>query len=256
MLSFGLLAAACGSGSASTLPSVSSSSRSATVSATSSREPSSSSSSVEPTVEPTTEPSPAPELPAGLPASYDEDAAARDVPPEALAPPGVDVTDAIVAATSSGESIVVMWTVPSDDPFRTATGWAAWRRFPDPPTWRPVLGRAHAPEDGVLGVAALAADVTGDGSEDAVLFEATGGSGACGNYLVADLADGVVVFSRSLCDGRVDPSSDPVGLTLTRSVFLEGDPHCCPSKTKTSVLTYAGARSWDVASSEVVRNAP
>jgi hypothetical protein len=89
----------------------------------------------------------------------------------------------------------------------------------------------------------LVADVTTDASEDALVFAETGGTGGCGTYLVVDLAAGEEIFRQSGCDRRVDPSSDPVGLTVTTSVFAPGDPHCCPTRTRTTTLTYAGG-SW------------
>jgi hypothetical protein len=38
---------------------------------------------------------------------------------------------------------------------------------------------------------------------------------------------------------------------MTDAVFKPGDAHCCPSATRTTVLTYDGADGWTIASREV-----
>jgi hypothetical protein len=45
----------------------------------------------------------------------------------------------------------------------------------------------------------------------------------------------------------VDPSADPVGLTLREAVYRPGDAHCCPSKVRTTVLVDADGE-WQTAS--------
>jgi hypothetical protein len=195
-----------------------------------------------------------PEVPSALPTAYPSDVPAAEVPVDALVPAGAEVTGTWYASTSGGDAIVVAWLVPGTDPLRLARGLAVWRRFPDAPSWRPVFGFVRRKTSGVLGIEALTADVTGDGSEDALVFESTGGSGGCGTYRVLDLAVAVQVFARETCDTRVDPSRDPVGLTVTEAVFHDGDAHCCPSATRRSVLTYAGSSGWQVASTSTTPN--
>jgi hypothetical protein len=186
-------------------------------------------------------PSPVPSLPAGLPPAFENDVPAGDVPAAALTPLRTEVTGTWRATTSEGEAIVVAWQVPGPDPFRLARGVAAWRRFDDGGfPWRPVWGAAWGKRAGVLSVDAVVADVTDDGSDDLVLFRGIGGSGACGTAEVVDLARGASVFTRDLCDARLDPSVDPVGLSLTEAVYEPGDPHCCPSAMRTTVLVWDG----------------
>jgi hypothetical protein len=100
----------------------------------------------------------------------------------------------------------------------------------------------------MLGVSSQLADVTGDGSADAIVFAEQGGSGGCGRTLAVDLATGQEVFREDGCDRRVDPSVDPVGLTITEAVYAPGDPHCCPSSVRTTTLVYTGGQ-WQRASS-------
>lgn len=192
----------------------------------------------------TTDPSPVPLLPIGLPPSYPDDVPAADVPAAALIPLQTEVTGTWRALTEEGEAIVVAWQVPGPDPFRLARGVAAWRRFDDGGLpWRPVWGVAFGKRSGVLSIDATAADVTGDGSDDFLVFRSTGGSGGCGTAEVVDLAAGSSVFTRDLCDARLEPSVDPVGLALTEAVYAAGDPHCCPSATRTTVLVWDG-EAW------------
>ena len=198
-------------------------------------------------------PSRAPNLPSDLPAGFDEDVPAPEVPPEALVPPKTEATGVWLADTTEGEAIVVAWDVPNGDPFRRAGGFAEWRRFDGAtPPWRPVVGNAHTEEDGILGTRAVTADVTRDGSADAIVTQDTGGSGACARRSVLDLAAGAVVWRRSLCDADVTPSADPVGLSLVEAVFRPGDAHCCQSRMRTTILTYNGGR-WKTASTHVER---
>ena len=97
----------------------------------------------------------------------------------------------------------------------------------------------------------LTADVTGDGSPEALVNEVTGGSGSCGTWRVLDLASGAEIWRRSMCDARVAPSAHPLGLEITEAVYAPGDAHCCPSALRTTVLTYAGDGRWTVASKTV-----
>jgi hypothetical protein len=195
-------------------------------------------------------PSPPPgALPVGLPPSFGEAVGRGDVPVAALVPLKAQVTGSWSASTVAGDAIVVAWEMPGGDPFRTDRGIAVWRRFDDGGApWRPVWGRAypsgHAP---VENVGAQIADVTGDGSPDAVILAETGGSGACGTTSVVDLAAGATVYRSSGCDRTVAPNVDPPGLLVREAVYRFGDAHCCPSKVRTTVLVDKDG-TWETAS--------
>jgi hypothetical protein len=92
-------------------------------------------------------------------------------------------------------------------------------------------------------------EATGDGTADALIFESVGGSGACGTWRLLALSPGadVQTYDRDLCDGSVEFASGPPGLRVIESVFAPGDPHCCPSSTKTTTLAWTGSR-WRVTS--------
>lgn len=238
-MAFAVLATAC-SGDPVTAPSVTSSTPTASTSPSGST---SESPSPNPSVEPV-------DVPSGTPASFDEDVESSDVPPEALIPPGTSVTDVWYAETSAGSSILVAFVDPGTDPFRLEHGLVVWRRFPgEPQPWRPVFGLLDSPERGVVELRAIVGDATGDGSPDALTFESTGGSGVCGTWRVIDLAANIVVFTTKACDTTIDLSADPAGLVVREAVFAPGDAHCCPSSTKTSILTFDGASRWTVDSS-------
>jgi hypothetical protein len=235
-----LVAAACGGGTPAAAPS---SLAPTTVTAT-----------APPTTPPPTTASSTPSLPPGVPTAYPSDADSGDVPLEALIPTGAHVEGSWYASLPSGDAILVAYADGSSDPFRARRGLVVWRRFDADPPWRAVFGLAHRPDEGVLGIDAVLADVTGDGSPDALVQESTGGSGSCGNWRVIDLAAGAQVWDVSdLCDAQVLPSADPVGLTLTQAVFRPGDSHCCPSATRTTVYVY-GTGGWTVAKKKVTPN--
>jgi hypothetical protein len=189
------------------------------------------------------------DLPAGTPVSYGQNIEAADLPAEALVPMGTTPTDVWPAIAPDGTQFaLVAFAEPSDDPFRQARGLIVWRRFSDAPPWRSVYGLSDPAEAGVLGIHTLIGDVTGDGSPDAITFEDTGGSGACGTWRVLDLASNAGVFKRKTCDTTIDLSPDPVGLVVREAVFQEGDAHCCPSATRISVLTFDQTSGWTVSS--------
>lgn len=201
--------------------------------------------STPPAPTPTPSAGPMPELPAGVPTSYDEDVPSREVPSDALIPPGTEVSNRWMARTDGGEVIVVAYFKPSGDPFVQARGLVEWRRNEgaDPP-WTPVFGVAHAKDEGILGFEAVVGDATGDGSDDLLLQEATGGSGACGTWRVIDLAAATERWTRSLCDARVDLHTDPTGIALYEAVYAPEDPHCCPSEFRTTVFVYREDRGF------------
>ncbi len=128
---------------------------------------------------------------------------------------------------------MVAYFKPSGDPFLQARGLVEWRRTEGAESrpGRRCSGSDHRKErgdprrsKGVVG------DATGDGSDDLLLQEATGGSGACGNWRVIDLAAASERWAKSLCDARVDLHVDPVGIALLEAVYAPEDPHCCPSE--------------------------
>ena len=166
-----------------------------------------------------------------------------------MVPDGAPVTGTWTARTSAGAAIVVSWAVPGGDPFRAAGGVAEWRRTPDASAWLPAYVETYEADAGVLGVRAEIADVTGDGSEDAIVSEGTGGSGACARWRVIDLAAGSLAWQRDLCDADVQPETDPAGLRLVQAVFRPGDSHCCPSRMRATVLAYRGDGRWTRVSS-------
>ena len=200
------------------------------------------------TVAPPSTPAPTPSLPPGVPTSYGKDVAAGDVPLDALVPSGASVDNSWYATLPAGDAIVVAYEEASGDPFQAPRGLVVWRHFDTVPPWRATFGLAHPADEGVLSIDAIVADVTGDGSPDALVMESTGGSGACGTWRVLDLAEGTQVWEKGdLCDAQVTPSTTPVGLTVTQSVFKPNDSHCCPSATRTTTLSYAGNGEWIVA---------
>jgi hypothetical protein len=219
--------------------------------------PTPSPSGVPPTASTTAEPSPAPSpveptgIPPGVPGSFDQDVEPSDVPPGSLIPPGTTPTDVWYADTPVAQTILVAYVEPGTDPLRQEHALVVWRRFEglDDP-WQPVFGLHDPPERGVLGIRALIGDATGDGSPDALTFEETGGSGACGTWRVLDLAANVQVFKRKTCDATIDLSAEPIGLSVREAVYEPGDAHCCPSAMRTTVLTFDPDPGWTVASTE------
>jgi hypothetical protein len=200
---------------------------------------------------PTEDPSPSPPLPAGVPRSFAQDVPARQLPLSALIPPRAHPEGSWIAEGAAGGSVLVAYALPSPDPFRAERGVVLWRRTGGDPPWQAGLARREPASAGVLSITAQIADVTGDGAPDALVNEATGGSGTCATWRVIDLAAGAWVFGRALCDGTIQPNLDPVGLLETSAVYRPGDPHCCPSAFRARVLTYRDQGGWGVASSRV-----
>lgn len=174
----------------------------------------------------------------------DLDVRAADLPPEALVPDRADVIGSWIPGGGTTETILVAWARRSPDPLVSGHGYALYRRMRDLGQWWGVYRRDIGRRTGVLGVSALTADVTGDGAEDALMLEQTGGTGACGTYVVLDVEAAESVFDRAVCDTRIEPSTAPVGLAMRRAVFGPDDPHCCPSGFRTTILVYEGEGSW------------
>jgi hypothetical protein len=189
--------------------------------------------------------SPAP-LPSGVPSAFGEDLPAGDVPLTSLVPAGTEPAGSWFARTAAGDAIVVAWQAPGADPFRADRGFAVWRHTDDPDApWRPVYAVTYpADRHPVLGITVAIGDVTRDGSEDALVFAETGGSGGCGTYVAVDAAAGTRAFNRTVCDTTIEVSSDPPGLIVTEAVYAHGDPHCCPSAMRTTVLQRDASGGW------------
>jgi hypothetical protein len=204
-----------------------------------------------PTFTPTEEPSPSPEPspepePQPLPTSYAPDAEPNDVPAEALVPEGATVAGHWFAFTDDGVRIVVAWAAPTATD-RASRGVAVWRRADTAPHWRAAFVRQRASPASGMDVQATTADVTGDRSDDVLLFEGTGGSGACGTWTLVELLRIRSIYRKRLCDARIEPAPpDRPGLVLTESVFRPGDAHCCPSAIRRTTLLWTGT-GWDVA---------
>ena len=194
-------------------------------------------------------------VPPGTPPSYAKDVDVADLPAETLVPTGTSATDSWNAVGPDGQQFaIIAYAAPSDDPLHQERGVVVWRRFADAPPWRPVFALTDPADAGVLQIHAQIGDVTGDGSPDAIVFEDVGGSGACGRWRVLDLTANTQVYERRTCDTMIDVSADPVGLEIREAVYRNGDAHCCPTATRTTVLRYAGDGRWDVASRVVTQN--
>jgi hypothetical protein len=196
---------------------------------------------------PSPELSPSPDQEAGaMPTVFVADLPPPDIPPEELVPTGASVTGEWFAFTDRGAAVLIAWVEPGTDFSRLPRGFAVWRRFDAEPHWRTALITRHDPEDGIQEIQITTGDLTGDGSDDALVFEGIGGSGACGRWSVVDLARLKETYRRDLCDGRVEPGhvSSP-GLVLTESVYRQGDAHCCPSAIRRTTLIWTGTM-WRV----------
>jgi hypothetical protein len=187
-----------------------------------------------------------------VPADYDDDVPASELPVNDLIPRGDQVTGVERAMTAGGEAVVIAFATPSPDPFAQARGFVVWRRTDGAdPAWRAAYGLAHGKRDGVLAISTETTDLTGDGSDDALIREETGGSGACATYRVVDLAPGTPLWKRFVCDAEIQPSPEPIGLFEVARIYGPEDAHCCPSSIRERVLTWNGDR-FRVVSEEVV----
>jgi hypothetical protein len=179
-----------------------------------------------------------------MPTAIAADVAPPELLPEDLVPAAADVTGEWFALTEEGVVVLVAWVEPGSDPFRLPRGWAVWSRHPATPHWRVDLVERRDPEDGIQEIQISTADLTGDDSDDALVFEGLGGSGACGRWLVIDLARLEETYRRDVCDGRIDPGPrGSPGIVLTESIYRRGDAHCCPSAVRETTLTWDGT-AW------------
>jgi hypothetical protein len=181
-----------------------------------------------------------------MPTTIAVDADPAELLPEDLVPEGADVTGEWFAFTDDGVMVLVAWAEPGADVSRLPRGFAIWHRYASPPYWRVGLVERRRADEGIQEIQISTTDVTGDGSDDAVVFEGVGGSGACGRWAVIDLVRGEQTYRRELCDARIDPGPmGSPGLVLTESVYRPGDAHCCPSAMRATTLTWTGRR-WRV----------
>lgn len=186
-------------------------------------------------------------LPDGVPGAFSEDVAIRALPLTALIPRGDEVTGVGRARTGAGDAVVIAFATPGPDPFVQARGFVVWQRSEGgEPAWRAVYGLAHGRREGVLAISLDVTDLTGDGSDEALVREDTGGSGTCATYRVIDLAAASPIWTRALCDAQVQPSPDPLGLSVVARVYEPGDAHCCPSAISERVLAWHGGRFIEV----------
>jgi hypothetical protein len=199
----------------------------------------------EPSRNPEPSPSPAPEAGA-MPTTFTADLAPSELPPRELIPTGADVTGEWFAFTDRGAALLIAWVEPGTDYSRLPRGFAVWRHFDAEPHWRTSLITRHDPEDGIQEIQIATGDLTGDGSDDALVFEGIGGSGACGRWSVVDLDRVEETYRRDVCDGRIEPGPPgSPGLVLTESVYRQGDAHCCPSAIRRTTLIWTGT-TWRV----------
>jgi hypothetical protein len=207
--------------------------------------------SPEPSVSPEPSPSPEPE-PGKMPRAFTADLEPSELPLDKLVPGGADATGQWFGFTANGVVVLVAWAEPGSDPFLLPRGFALWRRHASTPHWRVSLVERHDADEGIQEIQMSTTDLTGDGSDDALIFEGIGGSGACGSWLVLDLAREKETYGRELCDGRIDPGPPgSPGLVVTRSVFREGDAHCCPSAMRETTLAWTG-RAWRVTGTKTI----
>ena len=204
-----------------------------------------------PTPSPSGDPSPSHAVEPDMPTTFAKDLEPAEVPMEALVPEGSDVTGQWFGFTDDGVVILVAWAERGSDPFRLPRGIALWRRSTTAPHWRAALIRRHRGREGITEIQVSTGDMTGDGSDDALVFEGVGGSGACGRWLVIDLIRTETTFRKELCDGRIEPAPPgSSGLSMTESVFRQGDAHCCPSAIRETTLAWNGS-AWRVTSRSV-----
>ena len=200
-----------------------------------------------PTASPTPSESPTPQprpIPPAWAAPIDDDLDASGLPNEAIVPPQAELTDRVtLAATADVPEQVAVAYVIGDDPFAAEHGFALWQRFPERPHWSVVLAFVDPPAKGVLGIRLDAGDATGDGHDDVLTFEETGGSGACGTWrvIVGDAFDTRQVLSRRTCDAEFAIALG--ALELRMAVYQPNDAHCCPSAFRHVTFEWDGETS-------------
>jgi hypothetical protein len=199
--------------------------------------------SVPPTPTPSPSPPPAPalQLPSDAPTTFADPLEPDAVPPEALIPPEASVTSTwtLVPPDDPIALIGVAWSRGAD-PFAAEHGFVVWERFEQTPPWRAVYGFTDTPKKDVVGVRFNVDDLTADGIPDALTFEDTGGSGACGTWRVISPSDGAAteIFRQQTCDTQIINSAGT--LKIRQAVFAPDDAHCCPSSFHITILRWNG----------------
>ena len=189
-----------------------------------------------------------------MPTTFAADLSPSEIPPEELIPAGSEVTGEWFAFTDAGVMVVIAWLEPGSDYSRLPRGFAIWRHHGAAPHWRVGLVERHDPEDAIQEIQITTGDMTGDGSDDALVLAGLGGSGACGAWSVIDLVRLEATFRRDVCDGRIEPGPPgSPGLIVTESVYREGDAHCCPSAIRRTTLTWNGT-AWRATDRSVVES--
>jgi hypothetical protein len=200
-----------------------------------------------PSVAPTPTPSPSPptapelQLPADAPTTFADPLEPDALPPEALVPPGASVTSTWTMTPPDDPIalIGVAWS-RGPDPFAAEHGFVVWERFEQSPPWRAVYGFSDQPKKDVVGVRFSLDDLTADGIQDALTFEDTDGSGACGIWRVISPTAGAAteIFRQQTCDTQIIASAGT--LKIRQAVFAPGDAHCCPSSFHVTILRWNG----------------
>jgi hypothetical protein len=159
----------------------------------------------------------------------------------------------VTGTWAAGDALVLAYSEPGSDPLRSKKGIVVWRPFPSTGEWRPVAG-FEEPKP-VISLDATTGDATGDGFPDVLSAAITGGSGACGTWRLIDVANAKLVYRHSGCDTQITLSRDEPGLVVTEAIYLPGDPHCCPSRTRTTTLAFnEPTSSWAKTSEEMSQN--
>jgi hypothetical protein len=189
-----------------------------------------------------------------MPTTFVADVMPPELPPGDLVPQGADVTGEWFGFTDDGVMVLIAWVEPGSDYSRLPRGFAIWRRHASSPHWRVGFVERHDADEGIQEIQMSTTDLTGDGSDDALVFEGVGGSGACGRWLVIELVHREETYRREICDGRIDPGpAGSPGLVLTESVYRQGDAHCCPSAMRKTSLAWTG-EAWRVTDRSLVED--
>jgi hypothetical protein len=89
------------------------------------------------------------------------------------------------------------------------------------------------------------ADLTGDGQEEAVVPVSSGGTAGDIAYFVYTMREGELTLLLSVVpeSGRIQAEIDAEGRLVDHEpVYGPGDPECCPSRVRTRVYEWDGAR--------------
>ncbi len=196
-----------------------------------------------PVLSPTPTPSPAAlRLPEDAPTTFGDPLAPGDVPLADLLPPGAQIarTWFLAPPTEQLALIGLAWG-RGEDPFAREQGFVVWMRFEEGPAWRAVYAFTDPAAEGVFGIRLQTGDLTGDSIDDALTFEDTGGSGACGTWRVISptSAGASQVFRRRTCDTEI--AIEGGVLRVREAVFDEGDAHCCPSAFRITRFLWDGS---------------